>query len=168
VNLALWQEVLASQHGAALDMLGNAIRACPDPHWDDTAVVVDQRFWYLAFHTLWWHDHYMSVDQQAHRPPAPYTMDEMSPDYVYPATTYSREQLLEFLEYGRERGRARIALLTEAAAAARCGFDRRDMSVLELLLYDLRHLQHHTAQLNLLLRQRTNSAPRLVGRAARP
>jgi uncharacterized damage-inducible protein DinB len=40
--------------------------------------------------------------------------------------------------------------------------------VLELLLYDLRHLQHHTAQLNLLLRQRTNSAPRWVGRAARP
>jgi hypothetical protein len=38
------------------------------------------------------------------------------------------------------------------------------MGALELFLYNLRHLQHHTAQLNLLLRQRTDSAPRWVGR----
>ena len=29
---------------------------------------------------------------------------------------------------------------------------------------NLRHVQHHTAQLNLLLRQRTDSAPRWVSR----
>ena len=44
-----------------------------------------------------------------------------------------------------------------------------DMSVLELALYNLRHIQHHTAQLNLLLRQRTGeAAPRWVGRGQRP
>jgi uncharacterized damage-inducible protein DinB len=33
------------------------------------------------------------------------------------------------------------------------------MSNGELLLYNMRHVQHHAAQLNMLLRRRTNSAP---------
>jgi len=59
----------------------------------------------------------------------------------------------------------RFAALTEAEAAAPCGFERKTFSTLELLIYNLRHVQHHTAQLNLLLRQKTDSAPRWVGRA---
>jgi uncharacterized damage-inducible protein DinB len=38
-------------------------------------------------------------------------------------------------------------------------------SFLELMLYSLRHVQHHTAQLNLILRQETGSAPRWVAKA---
>ena len=168
MNLAQVKEAVASQYGAALDMLENAMRACPDAHWADAKLIVDQQFWYLVFHTLWWHDHYVSPTEASHRVPAPYTMDEGAPDYVYPPATYTRDQLLEFLEYGRQRCRDRIAGLTDESAAAPCGFERRNMSVLELLLYNLRHVQHHTAQLNLLLRQRIDSAPRWVSRGARP
>jgi hypothetical protein len=32
------------------------------------------------------------------------------------------------------------------------------------MLYNLRHVQHHAAQLNLILRQVTDSAPDWVGR----
>lgn len=39
-----------------------------------------------------------------------------------------------------------------------------DFSVAELLLYNLRHVQHGAAQLNLILRQETDSAPRWVAR----
>jgi uncharacterized damage-inducible protein DinB len=88
----------------------------------------------------------------------------MDPAGVYPAAAYSRDQLLAFLEHGRARARERIEVLSETEAAASCGFPRREMSWLELLLYNLRHVQHHTAQLNLLLRQRTDSAPGWVGR----
>ena len=42
--------------------------------------------------------------------------------------------------------------------------DYRAMSNGELLLYNMRHVQHHAAQLNLLLRQTTNSAPRWVSK----
>ena len=42
-------------------------------------------------------------------------------------------------------------------------------SEMELLLYNMRHVQHHTAQLNLILRQVTNSAaPGWVGKAQLP
>jgi uncharacterized damage-inducible protein DinB len=168
MSLPLWKEVLASQHGAALDMLENAMLACPETLWADASVPVDRQFWYLAFHTLWWHHHYSSETDQGYRPPAPFTMDETDPAGVYPASPYSRETLLAFLEHGRGHCAARIAALTEDQAAAPCAFERRNMPVLELLLYDLRHVQHHAAQLNVLLRQHTNSAPRWVGRGRRP
>ena len=36
--------------------------------------------------------------------------------------------------------------------------------VLEILLYNMRHVQHHAAQLNLLLRQELDDAPDWVSR----
>ena len=56
-----------------------------------------------------------------------------------------------------------IASLTEEKMAAPCGFERRNFSVAELLLYNMRHVQHHAAQLNLILRQSIDSAPNWVG-----
>ena len=41
----------------------------------------------------------------------------------------------------------------------------KNYSLLEILLYNLRHIQHHAAQLNLLLRQNTNDAPNWVSQA---
>ena len=38
-------------------------------------------------------------------------------------------------------------------------------STLEILLYNLRHIQHHTAQLNMLLRNKLNAAPDWVSEA---
>ncbi|MDH3267800.1 MAG: hypothetical protein OEM46_02990 [Ignavibacteria bacterium] len=37
-----------------------------------------------------------------------------------------------------------------------------EMSLCELLLYNMRHVQHGAAQLNLILRQKTDSAPKGV------
>jgi uncharacterized damage-inducible protein DinB len=38
-------------------------------------------------------------------------------------------------------------------------------NVIEILLYNMRHVQHHAAQLNLLLRQVINDAPGWVYQA---
>lgn len=38
----------------------------------------------------------------------------------------------------------------------------RDYSVFEMLLYNMRHVQHHSAQLNKFLRQYINNAPAWV------
>ncbi|MBK8554122.1 MAG: hypothetical protein IPL53_24965 [Ignavibacteria bacterium] len=38
-------------------------------------------------------------------------------------------------------------------------------SVFEILLYNMRHVQHHAAQLNLLLRKKINMAPDWVSEA---
>jgi uncharacterized damage-inducible protein DinB len=52
--------------------------------------------------------------------------------------------------------------MTDAIAQKSCELEWVDVSHAELLLYNMRHVQHHTAQLNLMLRQETGSAPRWV------
>jgi uncharacterized damage-inducible protein DinB len=52
--------------------------------------------------------------------------------------------------------------LTDEIANSRWVNDHKNYSVFEIILYNMRHVQHHTAQLNLLLRQEINDAPRWV------
>jgi hypothetical protein len=159
-----WKLPLESQFVAAVDMLENAIRACPDRVWNDGATPVQRRFWYLVFHTLFWLDFYLSESDAGFAPPAPFTLDEMDPAGVYPERAYTRGELLDYLAHGREKLRRAVGSLTEADASRRCGIQSREMSVLELHLYQIRHVQHHVAQLHLILRERTDSAPGWVGR----
>ena len=60
---------------------------------------------------------------------------------------------------------AAIEGLTDEKALERSAFGWVEMSYAELLLYNMRHVQHHAAQLNLILRQRTDSAPGWIAQA---
>jgi uncharacterized damage-inducible protein DinB len=170
--------VLWQQFGAAIDMLENAIDACPDEVWSDpskrpewpTNDVVG--YWYLVYHTLFWLDHYLSdVREEEFRPPEPFTLDEMDPAGLLPERPYTKEELRAYLHHGREKCRAVIEALDdremfERKPPARPWRGGADSSVAEVFLYNMRHVQHHTAQLNLILRQRTGAeAPRWVSRA---
>ena len=158
-----WKTALETQSVAALDMLENAIRACPERVWDDAATPLPQRFWYLAYHTLFWLDCDLSQREQAFAPPAPFTLGELDPAGVYPERTYTKSELLGYLAHDRDKLRLALHSLDEVRAAARCVITAREMSVFELHLRGMRHVQHHTAQLNLILRRQTDSAPRWVG-----
>ena len=157
---------LHSQFGAAIQMLENALDACPDELWGDE----QQRpaFWYLVYHTLFYLDYYLADSAAGFEPPAPFTLSEFDPSGAMPDRVYSREELREYLEHGRRRCRQMVAGMTEDEARAPCGFPRKEMSRFELHIYNLRHVQHHAAQLNLILRQRTNSAPGWVSRTEDP
>jgi hypothetical protein len=152
------------QFGAAVDMLENAVRACPESLWDDTSLPVARRFWYLAFHTLFWLDWYLADSREGFAPPAPFTQDEFDPSGIYPARTYTKAELLDYVAHDRARLRLKLAALDDQSAAGRSHVQTREFSVLELHLYDMRHVQHHAAQLNLMLREATDSAPGWVSR----
>jgi hypothetical protein len=155
--------VIWSQFGAAIGMLENAIRACPEKVWGDRSK--QPEFWYVAYHTLFWLDYYLSDSSEGFAPPAPYTMSEFDPEGAMPDRVYSKDELLAYLVHGREKCRAALAALTDVTAARPCRFPRRDMSVMELHLYNMRHVQHHAAQLNLMLRMTIDSAPDWIGKA---
>src|SRR6266567_8007350 len=87
------------------------------------------------------------------------------PKGVAPERPYTKEELQTYLDHGRRKCRATIEALTEESGRERCRFEWVDVSVAELLLYNMRHVQHHAAQLNLILRQQTDSAPRWVAQA---
>ena len=164
-----WKHALEGQFLAAIDMLDNAVRACPPALWDDASVPVERRFWYLAYHTLFWLDRYLADSPDAHVPPAPFTLGELDPAGVYPERAYTVDDLLEYLEYGRARCRRVIAALDDARAGEASAFRAGELSVLEMHHHSARHVQHHAAQLNLLLRQGGVTPPRWVvrGRGAR-
>jgi uncharacterized damage-inducible protein DinB len=160
-----FRTTLWHQLGAATDMLENAIVACPDALWSDREQ--QPEFWYLAYHTLFFLDYYTSETADGFAPPAPFTLEELDPAGVLPERPFTKDELLRYLEHGREKARALIESLTEETARESRRFNGRDRTVLEGLLNDIRHVQHHTAQLNLILRQQTDTAPRWVASAAR-
>jgi len=161
----IWKTTIWQQFGASIDMLENAMRACPEAAWGDRSQRPE--FWYVAFHTLFYLDCYLSESEAGFSPPAPFTLDELDERGLLPDRVYTKEELQKYLEHGRAKCRATIAAVTEEQANRRCGFSWLELSVAELLLYNMRHVQHHTGQLNLILRQKTDSAPRWVRKTAK-
>ena len=162
-----WRTVIWQQFGAAIDMLDNALRACPDPLWreclwDNPAERPEYaQFWYLAYHTLFWLDFNLSGSVEGFAPPAPFTLDELDPAGLLPERPYTKHELQAYLDHSRQKCRATIEALTDEKARQPCG----EMSFAELLLYNMRHVQEHAAQLNLFLGQKVGSAPGWVSKA---
>ena|ERR1700710_1496440 len=148
----LWQ-----QQGAAIEMLGKAIQACPDELWSDGQR--EREFWYTAYHTLFFLDLYSSPSIDGFAPPAPFDLDELYPDRQPHDPPYTKAELQGYLEHCRAKCRTVIDSLTEESPHRRCGIEWHDISEVELILYSLRHVQHHTGQLYLILRQVIDSTP---------
>ncbi|HRE11340.1 MAG TPA: DinB family protein, partial [Ignavibacteria bacterium] len=95
---------LWKQYGASLDMLENALVKCPDTLWDG-----EDKFWYNAYHCLFFTDYDLSTDPENFHPPEPYTMSEMDPSGIMPERTYSKEELISYLRHSREKARKLLA-----------------------------------------------------------
>ena len=168
---ATWRTIVWQQFGAAIDMLDNVLRACPetlwgDRLWDHPAERPEYaQFWYIAFHTLFWLDFYLSGSPEGFVPPAPFTLDELDPAGLVPERPYTRNELQTYLEYGRQKCQSTIEALTDERARQLCGLSWIEISFAELLLYNMRHVQEHASQLNLFLGQRIGSSPGWVPKA---
>jgi uncharacterized damage-inducible protein DinB len=160
------REVLWRQFGAAIDMLENALAACPDALWGDQDR--NPQYWYLVYHTLFFLDFYLSETTEGFAPPAPFTLSEMDPSGILPDRVYAKAELKAYLEHGRAKCRAVIQGLTPESAYAPRRFGSVDGTLVESLIYSLRHVQHHAAQLNLILRQEVDAAPSWVGKTSVP
>jgi len=157
------KEIINQQFGAAVKMLNNANADCPEELWKNRAL--QPEFWCVAYHFLFWLDFYLSESPDDFKPPSPFTISEFDPKGVLPERIYTKEELLNYLKQSRLKLKATIDSLTDEKAKKRFIFGTLDLSLLELIFYNMRHVQHHTAQLNLILRQKTDSAPRWIRRA---
>jgi DinB superfamily len=161
----LWRTILWRQFGAAIDMLDNALIACPDSLWrqrlwrepsDQSLAPELGEFWYLAYHALFWLDLYVSGSVDGFTPPVPFGQEELDPAGVVPARPYTKAELRTYLVYTRQKCRTTIDALSDEQArrAIDFGWARgRDVSYVELQLYNMRHVQEHAAQLSLFLGQ---------------
>ena len=157
----LINETLWNQFGASIDMLERAIAMCPDEFWD-----TEDEFWYSAYHCLFYLDYYLTLDPAGYVSPAPFSNSEA--EDRRPERTYTKAELLAYLQASRMKCHDLIAGLTEERMRMRWVNPWKDYSLFEMLLYNMRHVQHHTAQLNRLLRLRIDKAPGWVGRTDVP
>ncbi len=152
IKTAVWQ-----QFGASIDFLEAGINTCPDHLWQvslwktpDTKPEFSQ-FWYVAYHTLFWLDLYLTGAEEGFIPPAPFTLIEQNENGPLPERVYTKDELLAYLHDCRRKCRETIETLTDEMAQRRCQFGWGECCFLELLLYNMRHVHGHASQLNMLL-----------------
>ncbi|PHN06998.1 hypothetical protein CRP01_08540 [Flavilitoribacter nigricans DSM 23189 = NBRC 102662] len=152
------KEILWNQFGASIDMLINVILHCPNDYF-----LTNRRFFYMAFHSAIFLDYYLTIPPEDFSPLLAFTskvpedrpaeaIDDLIPDRIY-----SKRELVDYLKKSRIKCKKLIDALTEKTMNKRFtegnGPNDMDYPILEILLYNLRHTQHHAAQLNLFIRQ---------------
>lgn len=161
-----WNTVLWSQFGATIDMLDNALVACPESLWrerlwrdtpGDPPLPEFAEFWFVAYHALFWLDLYLSGSpEEDFTPPAPFAWVELDPDWVVPERPYTRAELRAYLASLRQKCQTTLVALTDEQARRPVAYpwaEELAFTYLELQLYNMRHVQEHAARLALALGQ---------------
>ena len=173
-----YKQTLWKNFTAAIDMLKEAVILCPDDLWQ-----TERRFFYLTYHTTIFLDYYLTKPVKDFVPTLPYTIADASSlppeavDDVLPNKFYSRQEILGYLIAIREKCRKMTMSLTADKLMERW-IDQSEISLhglcpalvinytmLDILFYNLRHVQHHVGQLNYILRQKINRAPEWISHA---
>jgi len=158
-----WQEVIGRQFAAAIETLRIAIDSCPPELWDDCAEGTP--FWHIAYHALFFCDFYLSENEEGFRARdfhfgnchfLPGDHKGYGGVVTTPARAFRKQQLLEYADHCTEKCASVFQALTEEHARERCGFWWYQLNVGEFLINNLRHTQHHAAQLALILRRRAD------------
>jgi hypothetical protein len=148
-------------------MLGQAVERCPDGLWADPSF--PNAFWHVAYHAVFYAHLYLHANVEAFRP-----WEKHRAEYQYMGMIptpprrppkigepYTRAEVLEYL---------RLCDLFVDEAVDRmdlqdpeCGFPWYRMSKQEHQLVNIRHIQHHAAQLMDRLRTKADVGIEWVG-----
>jgi hypothetical protein len=145
---------LKSQYHAALAMLKESIERCPEETWYDEAP--KNACWQLAYHTLYFTHLYLQPDESAFRPWEGHQRDVQHPDGIPgPAnpdstlplipTPYSKDEVLTYWELCDRMVDGAVETLDFGRKDS--GFYWYPIPKLEHQIVNVRHVQHHAAQL---------------------
>lgn len=154
LKTGIWQ-----QFGAAIDYLAETMSACPDdlwraPLWQSQGHRPERaEFWYVAYHSLFWLDLYLTGTEDGFLPPAPFALIEQYGDEPIPERVYTKAELQDYLVGCRQRCKATIDAMTNESAERLCVFSWGECTFYELLIYNLRHVHGHASQMSMLLGQ---------------
>ena len=155
--LNMFKEVLANQFLAALCTLSECIDRCPDVAWKSK--IVNLEFNQAAFHTLIFTDYYLGDGDETFRR-QPFHIDNQGRfgDYEefedrVPVTLYERPFIQGYVAHCRAKSTAIIAAETDDSLSAKSPFPSMEFSRAEVHVCNIRHIQHHAAQLILRLRR---------------
>jgi len=170
ITTAALVEVLKSQYHAGFAMLRETIERCPDQLWLDARPV--NAFWQIAYHALFFTHLYMGADSASFQLWAGHQRAnqnedglarKLDPNSALPLIPlpYTKNQVLEY--WGICDGMVNSAVDALDLRRRDSGFHWYKVSKLEHQLINIRHLQHHTAQLADRLRAAENVGVAWVG-----
>jgi hypothetical protein len=156
---ALIRSAIAGQFGAAVKMFRDCLERGEGGTW--LAAVGKFPFWQVAYHTLFTTDLYLAASETEFQPQAFHHegYDELGPQPWAPRKTvvidrpYDQATLIGYADLCRTRARRALDLEGDDVLAGPSGLDWLKFTRLELHLYNIRHLQHHTGQLTAALRR---------------
>ena len=141
---------LTSQYEASLCMLRDCIEACREEFYE--GMIAHGSFRYVAYHVLFFTDLYLTRSEDAfalrdiHQKGGDERGEDISPGVA-------KAELLPYVQVCRAKAIEIVANETEASLAGPSGFSWRKCSRLELHIYNIRHVQHHTGQFSAYLRR---------------
>ena len=172
----VWTVSLARMYGVMTDELEKAIRECPDELWEESLwevrksdpyvwpvrrvdgsdegehlLQVYSAFWNVAYHTLFFFDCYLEGGGEGCVPPPPFRAEDQG-ENVIPDRSYTKDELLSYVEHCRSKAQATMDSLTPEQALRPAG--RRGRPFADLLMHNLLHVREHSAQMSMFLGQR--------------
>ncbi len=154
--LQLYKQAITNQYEATLQTLRDSLAACGPEHWN--ARVCNFSIPHVAYHTLFFLDLYLSGSEEEFRG-QPFHLqnkeffnnyDELSFDSS--ETNHTRQAMDRYLHFCRSRVPDVMAAETAQSLARPAHTPWLDIPRAELHIYNIRHLQHHSAQISLRLR----------------
>lgn len=157
--LEILKKSIRDQFGASIDMLENVVQTCPDSLWEK-----EKGFSNLTYHTLFFLDYYLTLQPVGFAAPDSFQHSEFEDNP--PQEIFPKPEILNYLQSCKTKLGNLLSNFTEDLAQSRWINESKtmDFSLIEILLYSLRHVQHHVGQLNRMLRQSGIEAPDWVYR----
>src|SRR5688572_28733026 len=154
--LDTFKHLIANQYEASLAALNACIDRCPVSAFN--APVANLAFCQAAFHVLFFTDLYLGQnveslrDQPFHREHGDTFRDYEELEPRRQQLLYDRAFVKRYLQHCRNKAADVISKETTETLNLPAGFEWLKFSRAELHVYNIRHIQHHAAQLILRLR----------------
>ncbi|MCX6121258.1 MAG: hypothetical protein NTX44_06525 [Ignavibacteriales bacterium] len=149
------------QIGAAFKMLEHVIDNANDTTW--TAKISNVPFWQICYHVLWFTDFYFHADEATFRPQS-FDMKGIHNYSVYPDSQMiedqkhpiSKSNMKAYCTYVRQKANQFIQNINVTYFTTPSPFEWHGFPKIDLVDYNLRHLQHHVGQLDIVTRREQN------------
>ena len=167
--IAELKRVLKSQYLASLAMFRDAVERCPEDLWFDQRPT--NAFWQVAYHTIFFAHFYLQPTAEAFEPWERHQAGVQNEDGIAGPPDagsslplipkpYTRQDVLDYCEFVERTLGAAVDRLDLRSSES--GFSWYPVSKLEHQFVNVRHIQHHTAQLADRLRAATNQGVQWV------
>lgn len=158
-TLDVFKNALIGQYNAALSMFEACVSQCPEEQW--MASLGNSPFWQVAYHAMYYSDLYLSPNLEAFVP-----RDFCRENYHYlgrlpyppyeefvAELPYEKETILRFAAHCRNKVPESVGTETHESLEGPCGFWWYKIPRADFHLNNVRHIQHHTAQMSIELRR---------------